>query len=138
MCDVVQYDPLNATVAGCATLHRLTVNTPDWNTLADTLINPALTGLYDRPSRTYTIPIKYWKESSGAIVEMTQVEKDAVDAAVPGPVPNVQYVTFAKTSLPAASPAACAIYVSDEVGGAVVAFCDGTNWRRVTDRAIVS
>lgn len=30
------------------------------------------------------------------------------------------------------------IYVSDEAGGAVPAFSDGTNWRRVTDRAIVS
>lgn len=30
------------------------------------------------------------------------------------------------------------IYVSDEAGGAVPAFSDGVNWRRVTDRAIVS
>lgn len=30
------------------------------------------------------------------------------------------------------------IYVSNESGGAVIAFSDGTNWRRVTDRAIVS
>lgn len=30
------------------------------------------------------------------------------------------------------------IFVSDEAGGAVPAFSDGTNWRRVTDRAIVS
>lgn len=30
------------------------------------------------------------------------------------------------------------IYVSNESGGAVPAFSDGTNWRRVTDRAIVS
>lgn len=30
------------------------------------------------------------------------------------------------------------IYVSDEVGGATLAFSDGTNWRRVQDRAIVS
>ena len=30
------------------------------------------------------------------------------------------------------------IYVSDESGGAVPAFSDGTNWRRVTDRAIIS
>jgi hypothetical protein len=30
------------------------------------------------------------------------------------------------------------IYVSDETGGAIPAFYDGTNWRRVTDRAIVS
>ena len=30
------------------------------------------------------------------------------------------------------------IFVSDETGGAVTAFSDGTNWRRTTDRAIVS
>ena len=30
------------------------------------------------------------------------------------------------------------IMVTDETGGYVPAFCDGTNWRRVTDRAIVA
>jgi len=30
------------------------------------------------------------------------------------------------------------VYVSDETGGAVIAFYDGTNWRRVTDRVVVS
>lgn len=30
------------------------------------------------------------------------------------------------------------IYVSDEAGGAVPAFSDGTDWRRVTDRAVIS
>lgn len=30
------------------------------------------------------------------------------------------------------------IYVSDEAGGATVAFSDGTNWRRVQDRAVIS
>jgi|GEM_PF-2255132 len=30
------------------------------------------------------------------------------------------------------------VFVSNESGGAVPAFSDGTNWRRVTDRAIVS
>lgn len=30
------------------------------------------------------------------------------------------------------------IYVSDETGGATLAFSDGTNWRRVQDRAVVS
>lgn len=30
------------------------------------------------------------------------------------------------------------VLVTDEVGGSVPAFSDGTNWRRVTDRAIVS
>ena len=41
-------------------------------------------------------------------------------------------------TLPSASPAAQLIYVTDETGGAVPAFSDGTDWRRVTDRAIVS
>jgi len=30
------------------------------------------------------------------------------------------------------------VYVSDESGGAVPAFSDGTDWRRSTDRAVVS
>jgi len=30
------------------------------------------------------------------------------------------------------------IFVSDEAGGSTIAFSDGTNWRRVQDRQIVS
>lgn len=30
------------------------------------------------------------------------------------------------------------IYVSDETGGATLAFSDGTDWRRVQDRAVVA
>jgi len=30
------------------------------------------------------------------------------------------------------------IYVSNEAGGAVLAFSDGSAWRRVTDRAVIS
>lgn len=30
------------------------------------------------------------------------------------------------------------IYVSDETGGATIAFSDGTNWRRVQDRSVIS
>lgn len=56
---------------------------------------------------------------------------------VDGPVRVKSYV---KAALPSASTAAAGamIYVSDETGGAVIAFSDGTNWRRVTDRAVVS
>jgi len=39
--------------------------------------------------------------------------------------------------LPAAA-AGTLIFVPDESGGAVVAFSDGTDWRRMTDRAVVS
>jgi hypothetical protein len=30
------------------------------------------------------------------------------------------------------------IYVSNETGGATLAFSDGTNWRRVQDRAVIA
>ena len=47
--------------------------------------------------------------------------------------------TYTVAGVPAAAGHARGlIYVSNEAGGAVVAFSDGTNWRRVTDRAIVS
>ena len=46
--------------------------------------------------------------------------------------------SYTVSTLPSAGVAAQIVYVSDETGGAVVAFSDGTNWRRVTDRAIVS
>jgi len=46
---------------------------------------------------------------------------------------------FTVSGVPSASdnPRAM-IYVSDETGGAVPAFSDGTDWRRVTDRAVIS
>lgn len=47
--------------------------------------------------------------------------------------------TYTVATLPsAATYARGMIYVSDESGGAVVAFSDGTDWRRVTDRAVVT
>lgn len=46
---------------------------------------------------------------------------------------------YPKASMPAAaSYTGGMIYVTDEAGGAVPAFSDGTNWRRVQDRAVVS
>lgn len=46
---------------------------------------------------------------------------------------------YAVASLPdAAKFKRCQILVTDETGGEVPAFSDGTNWRRVTDRAVVS
>jgi hypothetical protein len=39
---------------------------------------------------------------------------------------------------PATIGRAAFVYVSDESGGAQMAFSDGTNWRRFTDRAVVS
>jgi hypothetical protein len=48
--------------------------------------------------------------------------------------------SFTVATVPSASSmgAGAIIYVSNETDGAVLAFSDGTNWRRVTDRAIIS
>jgi hypothetical protein len=44
---------------------------------------------------------------------------------------------YAKTALPS-HRAGRVIYVNNDVGGAVMAFSDGTDWRRVTDRAVIA
>jgi hypothetical protein len=65
----------------------------------------------------------------------TQVVNCPGATTIPGDV----LPTFAVAGLPSASQyLRRMIYVSDETGGAVPAFSDGTNWRRVTDRAVVS
>jgi hypothetical protein len=46
--------------------------------------------------------------------------------------------SYTVATLPSAGVSAQVVYISNESGGAVLAFSDGTNWRRVTDRAIVS
>lgn len=46
---------------------------------------------------------------------------------------------YAKTALPsAADNVGAMIYVTNDAGGAVPAFSDGVNWRRVTDRNVIS
>lgn len=54
---------------------------------------------------------------------------------VQGPIYAESYTV---ATLPSAATAGGLIYVSDETGGPVMAFSDGTNWRRMTDRAVVS
>ena len=74
-----------------------------------------------------------WEAESG-ISTVDIIERDgSVPFTGPPVVPS-----YTVAGLPSASTAAQMIYVSDETGGAVLAFSDGTNWRRSTDRAIVS
>jgi len=56
---------------------------------------------------------------------------------VNGPV-RVGAFTVAGVPSASTSGAGAMIYVSNETGGAVLAYSDGANWRRVTDRAIIS
>lgn len=46
--------------------------------------------------------------------------------------------SYTVATLPTDAMVGARAFVTDETGGAVPAFFDGTNWRRVTDRAIVS
>lgn len=73
--------------------------------------------------------------SAGRVGIGTNAPSCALHVAGPARVASV-----AKASLPSASDtgAGAILHVPDEAGGAVLAFSDGTNWRRVTDRAVVS
>jgi hypothetical protein len=53
---------------------------------------------------------------------------------------SVKPAALAKAALPSASitGAGAMLMVTDEAGGPVIAFSDGTAWRRVTDRAVVA
>ena len=55
-----------------------------------------------------------------------------------GPVIFPSTTVAGLTAFPAATYIGGMVYVSNESGGATMAFSDGTNWRRVQDRAIVS
>jgi hypothetical protein len=53
-------------------------------------------------------------------------------------VPKLPSFTVAGLPSPATAGAGALAHVSDETGGAVIAFSDGADWRRVTDRTIVA
>ncbi len=86
------------------------------------------------------------KPSPGAVVifenqanQALQAFFDDLEEAVNRTTSVNPLAAFAKANLPSASlNEGGMIYVTDEAGGAVPAFSDGTNWRRVTDRAVVS
>lgn len=45
---------------------------------------------------------------------------------------------YSKNSLPSATAPARLIYVHDATGGAIPAYSDGANWRRVTDASVIN
>jgi hypothetical protein len=76
----------------------------------------------------------------GSVTDAVTAESDLGTIVTAGLIYPDQFVlpSFTTTTLPSAGIAGAMIYVTNESGGAVPAFADGTNWRRVTDRAIVS
>jgi len=51
---------------------------------------------------------------------------------------RIQAASYTVATLPLVTTEAGIIYVSDETGGGILAFTDGVNWRRVSDRVVVS
>jgi hypothetical protein len=76
----------------------------------------------------------------GLVTDAVTEEADLGTLVTAGLIYPDQFVlpSYTVSTLPAATPAGQMAYVTNESGGAVPAFADGTNWRRVTDRAIVT
>lgn len=75
---------------------------------------------------------KDWNEWGQALVDTLTVERDLESGTA------LVLASYGVASVPRASRPGVVLYIPDESGGAVPAFSDGTNWRRVTDRAIIS
>jgi hypothetical protein len=81
----------------------------------------------------------FQRRSNSIVVDDWGPWHEVVTSAYVGPFRFQSYtVAELATYTAAAAGAGTQIYVSNESGGAVLAFSDGTNWRRVTDRAVVS
>lgn len=72
MSNVVLFNPDDTVVANRVLSYLVSVNTPDYITRNNAIINPDLAAVTN-------IDKKYWKVSGVEVVEMTQAEKDAVD-----------------------------------------------------------
>lgn len=88
-----------------------------------------------------------FKRNNAVIATLTASGLNAIKLFYDGQDTDLRYIlnnngaqmpSFTVATLPTASPVGRQIYVTNESGGAVLAFSDGTNWRRVTDRAIVT
>jgi len=88
---------------------------------------------------TVTEPVTL-SDDLGLITDAVDSEADLGTLVTSGLIYPDQFVlpSYTTSTLPSAAVAGAMIYVTNEAGGPVPAFADGTNWRRVTDRAIVT
>ena len=81
---VVVYDPSDPQVAGKVTQFLPSAHVPNYQGNPNTLINPDLSALWDIPTQSYLVPLKYWKyDGVGDIVEMSSGEKATIDTIPP-------------------------------------------------------
>jgi hypothetical protein len=88
---------------------------------------------------TVTEPVTL-SDDLGLVTDAVTAESDLGTLVTSGLIYPDQFVlpSYTTSTLPSAAVAGAMIYVTNETGGPVPAFADGTNWRRVTDRAIVT
>jgi hypothetical protein len=88
---------------------------------------------------TVTEPVTL-SDDLGLVTDAVTEEADLGTLVTSGLIYPDQFVlpSYTTSTLPSAAVPGAMIYVTNETGGPVPAFADGTNWRRVTDRAIVT
>lgn len=90
----------------------------------------------EAPPATSTVEVMIFTQTSVNVPTDSSVTSAKLSGVLE--MPDVLKVkSYAKASLPTAV-AGGIIFVTDETGGAVIAFGDGTNWRRSTDRSVVA
>jgi len=79
------------------------------------------------------IPQQYssWQEWANYLIGALRQAEEQV-------IPQMQIFTVAELANVTPSEGFGPVFVSNETGGAVMAFADGAAWRRCTDRAVVS
>ncbi len=78
-------------------------------------------------------------DEDGVASDYLQTYFDDLEKAANGN-PQVNFTSYSKDELPPVTSESTPglIFVSDATGGAVPAFNDGTNWRRVNDLSIIN
>jgi hypothetical protein len=84
-------------------------------------------------AKYFNYPLHIFRSQAGT--EWARISGTSMLLAVPLRLPSYTVGTVPSAAI---SGAGAEIYVTNESGGAVPAFSDGTNWRRVTDRAVIS
>lgn len=87
----------------------------------------------DNPITTVTADLRFEVAKTGPNESGATRAQDIADFMRGYPFPSRTVSTAGSAAV-----AGKLIFVTDESGGPVMAFSDGTNWRRLTDRAIIT
>ena len=129
MADTLNSPPIRAQVVDDG--GRMTQPWAAWFTVLYRRIGQAL----GRPTTAIDADVSSLVEGSASVGTRLTAQDGRLDALESGPVAP----SFTVAGAPAAAGrAGKMIFVTNETGGKVLAFSDGTNWRRVTDRAVIS